>query len=317
MKIYSDYSQKYSKKETLLYISHFKQDILNMFHNMYDLVEIDPQIVCDVNSVYSDQRRITFDNSINDKVYEIPPYINLSLINAVDELETEPKHGVLCYAPTIHRDIEHTPSQTNAESIIYINVKDYLADINFDSMHNLAHNIIDSLNNLHTRKKYGLKLPKSMKITSVDKLIKQYPTLDKSKLITEACIRYKLIFVDQTSGNNKRKLSFLEKKPGVYGDTVGTLYVYNSISNSPLKLLTLYSIPSKEQIEKVIQAEEYNNEMLASIYDKMPISNNQYGMEFHISNYLVYALSKYSINEIVSCPCSLEMSSKQKKDIIM
>ncbi len=317
MKIYSDYSQKYSKKETILYIAEFKKEILKMFHHLYSLVEIDPQVVCDVNAIYSSQRKITFDNSINEKVYEIPAYINLNLINTLDLLDLEQNQGVICYAPTIHRDIENTPSESNAENVIYLNIREYLANINYGAMHNLTNLIIESLNNLPARKKYGLKLPKNIKFTSVDKLMKQYPTVDKINLINQACIRHKLIFVEQTAGNNKRKISFLDKKIGVYGDIVGTLYVYNSISNTPLKLLTIYSTPSRQDIQNSIETGEFNSEMLASLLEKMPMFNNQYGIEFHISNYLVYTLSKYCINEIVSCPCSIEINTKQKKDIIM
>ncbi len=317
MKIYSDYTQKYSKKDTLIYISHFKKDILDMFNKMFKLVEIEQQVVSNLNSVYSNQRKITFDNSINEQVYEIPSYINLNLINAVDILCLEPKQGVICYAPTIHRDIEPSPSEANAESIIYLNIREYLANINYDTMYNVTAEIVDALNNLPTRKEVGLKLPKTIKVTSIDKLAKQYPTVDKSKLISQACIRHKLIFVQQTSGNNRRKLSFLERKLGTYGDDTATLYVYNSVSNTPLKLLTIYSIPSKDQTEKTMVEEEFSNEMLSNILKKIPETNNQYGIEFHFSNYLVYTLSKYSINEIVSCPCSLEMNAQRKKDIIM
>ena len=317
MKIYSDYIPKYSKKETILYISNFKKDILDMFNKMFDLVEIDQQVVSNLNSVYSNQRRITFDNSMNEQVYEIPSYINLNLINVVDILQLEQNQGVICYAPTIHRDVELSPSQANAESIIYLNAREYLANINYDTMLNVTNQIIDALNNLNTRKEVGLKLPKNMKVTSVDQLLKQYPTVDKSKIISQACIRHKMIFVKQTSGNNKRRISFLDNKLGVYGDTTASLYVYNSVSNTPLKLLTIYSIPSRDQVEKYMVEEEFSNELLSTILSKIPEANNQYGIEFHISNYLVYALSKYSINEIVSCPCSLEMTSQRKKDIIM
>ncbi len=68
---------------------------------------------------------------------------------------------------------------------------------------------------------------------------------------------------------------------------------------------------------KEISQLELNNEVTNKILSSGQEANNQIGIEFHLSNFLVYELSKYSINEIVSCPCSLEMSEKLKDDIIM
>ncbi len=317
MKVYSDYVPKYSKKDTLIYISKFKDEIIAMFKRLFNLVEIDQQVVCNVNEVYSSLRKITFDNTYDESIYEIPSYVNLNLIKAIDTLECETNSGVYCYANIIHRDIENTPSQANAENLLLLHVREYIANINFENMEGLTKYIVDALNSLSIRQEVGLKLPSAIKFTSIDKLCKTFPTIKKDKLIEQACLRHKLIFVEQTSGNNKHNLNVIENKLGVYGDIVGTLYVYNSISNTALKLLTMYSVPNKEQLIDQINRKELNVSSLQPLIDKAPNINNQIGFEFHISNYLVYALSKYSINEVVSCPCTIEMSEKLKKDIIL
>ncbi len=317
MKIYSDYIPKYSKKDTLRYISKFKDEIIDALKYHYNLIEINQPVVCKTNEIFSTSRKIAFDNNFDEQIYEVPSFVNFSLINALNTVEAMPGSGVYCYANIIHRDIENTPSQANAENLLLFHVREYIANINFENMEGLTKYIVDALNSLPIRQEVGLKLPSAIKFTSIDKLCKTFPTIKKDKLIEQACLRHKLIFVEQTSGNNKHNLNVIENKLGVYGDIVGTLYVYNSISNTALKLLTMYSVPNKEQLIDQINRKELNVSSLQPLIDKAPNINNQIGFEFHISNYLVYALSKYSINEVVSCPCTIEMSEKLKKDIIL
>lgn len=317
MKIYSDYITKYSKKDTIVYISKFKEAIINAFRDKFNLVEVEPPVVSEANNLYSQKRIITFDNVYDEKIYQIPPFINFSLIKALDIIDAEPNSGVFCYSSVINRDIKQSPSDAISENVLFINVREYIADINYNNIHVKVKEIVDLLNSLPIRKSVGLKIPSVIKFTTVEKLYKSYPTMEEAKLLMQACLRNKLLFVDQSSGSNKYKRSLLDKKLGVYGNTTGTLYIYNAVSNTYLKLLTIYSIPTKDEVEKEIQDLELNNEIKQSILDSIPTINNQLGIEFHLSNYLVYTLQKYTINEIISCPTSLEMSDSQKKDIIM
>ncbi len=313
MKVYSDYIAKYNRQQTLKIISNIKKEIYQMFNDMFKLIDVDAPITCNINEYFSDKRIITFDNNITNRIIELTPYINNYLIKLVKDFELEPGMGVICYHSNLNRDIQVNPNIASYSFSYTLQIKYLLAEINETKINNLAALLIKKLNELKTIQQYGIKIPKKINITTINKLYKQYPLIDKKLLINEVCNKLGNCLIFQTAGNNKHQISYLENKIGVYGENVCSYYIYNKISNSVLNLFTIYSIANKNEVIEKIKSANYKLDSFENLITNIPESSDQIGIEFNLTNYLTYVLEKYSVEEVISCPENLEWNKEQNK----
>ncbi|MGL4950411.1 MAG: hypothetical protein ACRC4M_01015 [Mycoplasma sp.] len=318
LKVNTDYINKYNKKETLLINSKFKSKIISFLENEYNLFDVDPEYIIELNKIYTENRPITFDNYFENSIFQFNPYINNQLISYINDYDFSVKTGVMTYATHFYRDYKFNLNQTAYEHLIHCVWKEFLSDINEKKLINHIELICDKFNSIISLIDDSLTtLPNKVHITSIDKLLKQYPLIPKDKLIEYANNQNHLMLVFGVNGNNKKKLSFLEKKLSVYGDLTASLYSFNRVSNESLKLITIYVPPSKGQLEEYIKNNNLNIENFSYALSTLDNDSNIIGLEIHFNQLMMYVMGKYSIHEIVKSPCCLDVGTKFKKNFIL
>lgn len=298
MKTFSDYNNQYNHEETIRLISKIKHKVISIFENMFNLISIDPKYIIDRNNPNFEPRNIVFDNFETQEIYAINPSMNIFIFQQMNKMHFEINEGLICYNPLIHRDFVISSITSSYEYIFNLHIKQLISEINEENIKKIVINLIDELNKMNITSIKSRPIPK-IKNLSVDSLLKQYPLLKKESILNEACFKYKALLVFGSNGNNKQKFNLIEDKIGVYGETVATLYVYNNINNTVFKLLTIYSTASKSYLMDQIVNNELKADNYGSILNDMPDAANQIGIEFYFSQYLVYILSKFCLDEII------------------
>ncbi|MGL4951952.1 MAG: hypothetical protein ACRC4L_03110 [Mycoplasma sp.] len=318
LKVNTDYINKFDKKKTLTIISRFKSKLMTLLENEYNLLEIDPEYVVDLKKIHSSNRPITFDNYFENSITELSPFINNQLISYVNEFDFPVKFGVMSYAAHFYRDFQYNLNQTWFEFILYGVWKEFLSEINEVKLIQHVEHLCNKINVISNLIDNTLnQLPKKILITSVDKLIKQYPLIPKDKLIKYANSQNELMLVFGVDGNNKKELSFIEEKTSVYGEFAATLYIFNKVSNETLKLLTIYVPPSKKQLLDKIKNNNLDQNNFNWILENLNDDANLIGLEIHFYQLMMFIMGKYSIHEVLKSPSNLDVSTKFKNNFIL
>ncbi|MGL4948619.1 MAG: hypothetical protein ACRC42_04525 [Mycoplasma sp.] len=318
LKVNTDYINKFDKKETLTIMSKFKSKISLLFESEFNLLDVDPEYIIDLNKVPSNNRSITFDNYFENQIFQFTPSINNQLISYVNDYDFTVNSGVMCYAAKFYRDYVYNLNQTSCEFIFYAVWKEFLSEINEKKLITHVENIVSKLNSIANLVNKSLtQLSGKMEVTTIDKLIKRYPLIPRDKLIQYANNTHELLLVFGTNGNNKKKWSFLEDKYFVYGDLTATLYCFNKNSNETLKVLTIYVPPSKIQLQSYIKNNNLNQANYSYVLSTLYEDSNTIGIELHFHQLMMHTLEKYSIHEVIKSPCSLDVNTRFKKNYVL
>lgn len=312
MKIYSDYQVKYNKKKTIELISQYKNDIFSLFNKLFELIEVDPKMVSNVGEIFSKNRLINFDNFQNNSIVEIAPNTNDYLLRMISDLGLNPGEGFITYYPIYHRDFIPSFMNTYYEYIFCVQVKVLFAEATRQYLEQKITELINGLNKLDITINEGLALPNKIKFTSVDKLLKEFPFINKDDLIKTACQHFGLIFVYGVNGNNKKQIQFIEDKILSQGEITGTLYVYDNVNNETIPILTGSIAPTKKELENKILNYKLDPKSFEEMFSYLGDFPNQINIEFFFSKYMVYTLQKFCIHETLSSPNDIDVGSKNK-----
>lgn len=317
MKIDTDYVAKHNKKKTIKLINLYKEGINNIFHDLFKLTYIDSQLVCDYSSLFSNERPISFDNFENGSIYKIVPYSNFFLMKTIYDLNLQPGEGLMTYSPIFNRDYKESLSSTPYEYAFLIQLKLLYTYANSNYMQTIVEEIINAVNDLDVTKKDGTKLPKKIKFISVDKLGKQFPLVPKKDLIKVACQNSSCLFVWGVNGNNENKIKYINDKPSIYGQDVGSLFIYHPINNEVIKLLTISTTPSKEFFAQKAKELKLTEQEIESTSMLLSEHQDQISIEFYFDQYLLFSLQKFSMAEILPTPQNIDIITQDKDKIIM
>lgn len=319
LKVNTDYTSKYSKRETLEIISKFKAKLMVYLANDLDLLEVDPTFVSELKQLYSSERNLCFDNSKENVIYELTPYINNQLINYLNHYDFTVNSGLMAYAPIFHRDYKFALNITTHEFVLFVQMKVYLSEVNEINLMRYTESIIDkiALTAIQVNKNMLQFSSKDIKFIHIDDLFRQFPLLPTDMLIKVANVKFPLMFVFGTNGNNKKHLHLVENRISAYGELVGTLFAHHPVNNEVLKLLTVSTVPSVKNLEENIEKNNLNKEDFVYALSTLPEDANSLGFELYFSQLMMYLMQKYSIHEVVASPSSLDVNMKFKNDNLL
>lgn len=318
VKANTDYVAKHKRLDTLKIISKFKNKLANYFIKEFDLFEVDPKYITNINENFTEKRNVTFDNFENNKIYEVSPFINNELLRYINELNLPVKSGVYSYAAIFNRDFGHKLNETTHEFAFFVYIKDYLSEMNESNMTQIVAKICNYINALVDELGSKLKkLPGKIHVTSVDKLIRSYPIISTDQLINYANTNNHLMLVSGVNGCNQRHYSFIDSKLSAFGKYTASLYVFSSVNNVTLKILTISIAPSVSELEEIITDRKLNTNEFGYARSTLNEENNCIGFELYVSQLMMYIMQKYSINEVVATDNETENDKKYRNNFLL
>lgn len=310
-KVNSDYTCLHSKKETIKIISKFKNKLRVYLENEFNLLEIDPKYIINLNQIYSKERIISFNNSKENTIYQISPYINNQLIDVINNYDFAVNTGIISYAATFCRDYEFDLLNAPYEFIMYVYIKDYIAEINESRIEELAIDITHKINTVIDQLNCNLlKIPEKIYFTSIDKLYKEFFSLSAPDVISHASTKYDSMFAIGVNGNNHKNISYIEDKFSAYGEITGCLYVFSPINTKAIRILTISISPNRSELINKINKHNLNEADFEYALSTLGEDSSAIGIEIHFDQLMMYVMQKYSIHEVVSTPLELNVSKK-------
>lgn len=310
-KVNSDYTCAHSKKETIKIISKFKNKLRIYLENEFNLLEIDPKYIVNLNQIYSKERIISFNNSKENTIYQISPYINNHLIDVINNYDFDVNTGIISYAAIFYRDYKFDLLNAPYEFVMYVYIKDYIAEIDESRIQKLIFDIVNKINDVVDQLDCDLlKIPNKIYFTSIDKLYKEFFSLSATDVIAHASTKYDSMFATGVNGNNHKNISYIEDKFSAYGEITGCLYVFSPINTKTIRLVTISIAPNKTELINKINKNNLNEKDFEYVLATLDGDSSAIGIEINFDQLMMYVMQKYSIHEIVSSPLELNVSKK-------
>lgn len=304
------YEPKVNLKDTILYSSILKQQMIDYLINRFKCIYVDPAIIVDnKKSALAYQfgdRIMSFDNKINNSIF----CLNSTQDNYLTLLSSTLKNeNIVMFSPMIHRDA----TQTNLDSIINWEMNVELSmpiNLNMEYFITLAKEVFYSileivkqpkLSKIHTiaRKKTEFK---DFTIVNSQKIESSYPTLSLEEAFAHFCSQNKFVIVQHNIRKLKSGKSLEQFVPTAQDiDLSCGLYVYDSINNKPIHLISICKRPDGYMSNK--QLNDTNPiELTNELYDEKLFSKHRptnISLSINFTNLLFYLLDKVHLSEVV------------------
>lgn len=295
MKPYNDYVTKYDQNQTIKLKDEINRGIRDILSKEFNLIEIDPKIVTK-NNIDNNERIINFDNFEENDINFLNNNIPWYLSEKIDQLNFKANEGLYSYSFKINRDFIANNTTTNYEFVYFVATKVLVTDNNTNKIVEMVNNLVNKINNLEVIKNFAKPI-KKIKVIDVNSIIKQYKLTKREDLLLEVVLNYESVLIFNSNGNNDKNIKFINDNIS-YGSNVATLFVYDRINNSIIKILTIYNNPNKSYLYDKLDFDVALNNENELIKNAKEFSD-QIGFEFYISQYLLFCLSKFSIDEII------------------